>query len=131
MTDSNGIVGGVESDPIEIVEMLSALTPLELVARIAEMGWSEAGPNIDMEDVQDAAIAIVTRLAAPAEVDARVEAMREALEPFAALAETWVGDDEDDSDTYHHSIRFPQGRVKVGWLRAASAALSAQPTGGE
>lgn len=51
--------------------------------------------------------------------------LREALEPFAAVAEYDIGDDEVDADYYRQptSLRWAKAPAKVGDYRAARAAL--------
>lgn len=54
-----------------------------------------------------------------------VERLKQALEPFAELADNFVADDEDDNDLYRPPLYEHQMHVRVGWLRSAQKATGA------
>lgn len=61
-----------------------------------------------------------------AELEADNKRLREALEPFANVAEHDIGGDEDDGDIFWpmSNARYSMaGRLRVGDLRRARAAL--------
>ncbi len=70
-----------------------------------------------------------TRLSAPpsreVELRAEVERLRDALEPFAELADNFVSEDNDDGNFCNPPLHEHQMRVRVGWLRAALSARTA------
>ncbi|TDR27814.1 hypothetical protein [Aquamicrobium defluvii] len=91
--------------------------------------WDTYDPNISEEKVLrqahaviDAARPLLARIEA---LEAEVARLREALEPFAAVAEHDIGDDETDDDIFWpiSNARYSMsGRLRVGHLRAARRA---------
>lgn len=66
------------------------------------------------------------------DAEAQLAEARKALEPFAAVAEHDIGDDETDDDIFWpiSNARYSMsGRLRVGHLRAASRALTGGKNG--
>lgn len=78
-------------------------------------------------DVPDAAIPLVRRADLEA-AEAHVAKLREALEPFADVADHDIGEDEADSDTFQPMTNHNSAaKITVGDMRRARAALTRSP----
>ncbi len=110
-----------------IVLRQSAARITELSEQVEAKDAGLRGPLSEAED--DEAVAYYwygqchEARAALAKSQAEVERLREVLEPFAELAENFVGDDEDDDDLYRPPLYEHQKHVTIRSLRGARTAL--------
>lgn len=122
------IVSAVNGNSV-VAENATCKRPLQVDQLVRRLRWRSSlrGDYGQHEAALDAeAASLITSLAA------RVEALEAVLEPFAAVAEHDIGDDETDDDIFWpiSNARYSMsGRLRVGHLRAARRAREAQ--GGE
>jgi hypothetical protein len=101
---------------------------MSYISEAVKEHWGARCPDFDADCMTCAAWAEVDTLEA---LQRENEALREALKPFALVAEYDIGEDETDNDRFQ-PMSFENSRVKllnVGDLRRARTALAS--AGGE